>query len=202
MKKNHVRTVLILILCLGLLPVIPAPALAGEATEQVKQTVDAVLEVLRDKELKKPDKKEQRRKKIREIIERRFDFEEMAKRSLSLHWKDRKPEEKKEFTHLFSDLLQNTYIVKIERYEDEKVVYTDERLDGEYALVKTKIVSNKGADIPVDYKILKREGKWQVYDILVEGVSLVNNYRSQFNQIIRSGSYEELIKKLRDKTVK
>lgn len=202
MKHKHVRIVLIVLFCLGLGPVIPAQALAGEATEQVKQTVDAVVEVLRDKELKKPDKKEQRRKKIREIINRRFDFEEMAKRSLGLHWKERKPEERKEFVSLFSDLLENTYINKIERYEDEKVAYTGERIDGEYALVKTKIVSPKGADVPVDYKIFRKGDKWEVYDIMVEGVSLVNNYRSQFNQIIRSGSFEELLKRLRNKMVK
>jgi len=175
---------------------------AGEPTDQVKQTVDAVINILNNKELKKPENRAERQKKIRETIEKSFDFEEMAKRSLALHWKKRTPQEQKEFTSLFSDLLEDTYIRKIERYEDEKVIYTAEKTEGSYATVRTRIVTTKGIEIPVDYKIFKKDQKWEVYDIFVEGVSLVNNYRSQFNEIIRAGSYEELVQKLKKKVLK
>ena len=199
--KWNFSILFLIIFCLSLL--LPATrALAGEATDQVRQTVDAVIDVLKDKELKKPGKEKQRKARLREIIVKRFDFEEMAKRSLALHWSKRTPEEQKEFVSLYSDLLENTYIKKIERYENEKVVYTDEKIDGLYAMVKTKISSGKEIDIPVDYKIFRKNGKWAVYDIIIEGVSLVNNYRSQFNQIIRSDSYGELIKRLKEKALK
>ena len=202
MGKKIIFNVFVFFVGLSLSAVFPLNAIAGEPTDQVKQTVDAVIQILNNKELKKPSKVEERRAKIRETVEKRFDFEEMAKRSLALHWKDRTPQEKKEFTSLFSDLLEDTYIRKIERYEDEKVVYTDEKIDGPYATVRTRIVTTKEIEIPVDYKIFKQGQKWEVYDIIVEGVSLVNNYRTQFNQIIRSGSYEELVNKLKKKVLK
>ena len=126
----------------------------------------------------------------------------MAKRSLALHWKKRTPQEQKEFVDLFSDLIEDTYIRKIERYEDEKVIYTEEKTDGAFATVRTKVTTSKEAEIPVDYKIFKKGQKWEVYDIIVEGVSLVNNYRTQFNQIIRSSSYEELVTRLKKKALK
>jgi len=202
MNRPILRMSFVLLICLSFLPFKPCAALAGEATDQVKQTVDAVLDVLNNKELKKPENREIRTKKIREIVNKRFDFEEMAKRSLALNWGKRTPEERKEFVTLFSDLLENTYVKKIERYENEKIVYLDEKITGQYAVVKTKIVKAQEAEIPVEYRIFKEAGKWEVYDIIVEGVSLVNNYRSQFSQIIRSSSYEELVKKLRNKTIK
>jgi len=180
----------------------PLKTEAGEPTEQVKQTADAVIKILNNKELSKPEKLAERRLKIRETVEKRFDFEEMAKRSLALHWKKRTPQEQKEFVALFSDLLEDTYIRKIERYEDEKVIYTEEKTDGAFATVRTKVTTSKEAEIPVDYKIFKKGQKLEVYDIIVEGVSLVNNYRTQFNQIIRSSSYEELVTRLKKKALK
>ena len=202
MNRPIIRMSVVLFICLSFLSIRPHLAIAGEATDQVKQTVDAVLDVLNNKELKKPENRELRTKKIREIVNKRFDFEEMAKRSLALNWSKRTPEERKEFVALFSDLLENTYIRKIERYENEKVAYLDERITGQYAVVRTKIIKQQEAEIPVEYRIFKEADKWEVYDIIVEGVSLVNNYRSQFSQIIRSSSYEELVKKLRNKTLK
>ncbi len=202
MNRPLLRMSAVLLICLSFLSIRPYQAFAGEATDQVKQTVDAVLDVLNDKELKKPENRELRTKKIREIVDKRFDFEEMAKRSLALNWGKRTPEERKEFVTLFSDLLENTYIRKIERYENEKVAYLDERITGQYAVVRTKIVKQQESEIPVEYRIFKKADKWEVYDIIVEGVSLVNNYRSQFSQIIRSSSYEELVKKLKNKTLK
>ena len=202
MVKKTVMKLFVILVFVAFTVFSPLKTEAGEPTEQVKQTVDAVIKILNNKELKKSEKQNERRLKIRETVEKRFDFEEMAKRSLALHWKNRTPQEQKEFVSLFSDLLEDTYIRKIERYEDEKVAYTEEKNDGSYATVRTKVITTKETEIPVDYKIFKKGQKWEVYDILIEGVSLVNNYRTQFNQIIRSGSYEELITRLKKKVLK
>jgi len=202
MAKKTVMKLFVILVFVAFTVFSPLKTEAGEPTEQLKQTVDAVIKILNNKELKKPEKQSERRLKIRETVEKRFDFEEMAKRSLALHWKNRTPQEQKEFVSLFSDLLEDTYIRKIERYEDEKVAYTEEKNDGSYATVRTKVITTKETEIPVDYKIFKKEQKWEVYDISIEGISLVNNYRTQFNQIIRSGSYEELITRLKKKVLK
>jgi phospholipid transport system substrate-binding protein len=202
MKKSVVGLFFFSVVFPFFLAVPPSQALAGEPTVQVKQTVDAVLDVLRNKELKKPEKTEQRRTKIRQVVSGRFDFAEMAKRSLAQHWKKRTPEEQKEFVPLYTDLLENTYIRKIERYENEKVVYLDEKIEGDHATVKTNIVTTKNAEIPIEYRLLKEGDQWKAYDVVIEGVSLVNNYRNQFNNIIRSGSYEELVKRLKNKALK
>lgn len=202
MKKSVIRVFLLPLFCISLFLVPPSRALAGEPTIQVKQTVDAVLQVLRNKELKKPEKTEQRRAQIRKIVSERFDFEEMAKRSLAQHWKKRTPQEQKEFVPLYTDLLENTYIKKLERYEDEKVVYLSEKIEGTYAVVKTNIVTTKEVEIPIEYRLMKEGNQWKAYDVVIEGVSLVNNYRNQFNSIIGSGSYEELVKRLKNKALK
>ncbi|HAK89969.1 MAG TPA: organic solvent tolerance ABC transporter substrate-binding protein [Nitrospiraceae bacterium] len=174
-------------------------AYAGEPTDQVKQTIDKVLDILRDKELKKPSKTKERRTIIRKFIDERFDFEEMAKRALGLHWRKRTAEEKKEFVPLFMDLLERSYIKKIENYTDEKILYIAERIEGGYSDVGTKVVTKRNVEIPIDYRLLKRDGKWEVYDVTIEGVSLINNYRTQFNKIIRADSYEELVKRMKNK---
>ena len=202
MKINTLSLVVVILMAGISLVCYPLLAAAGEPTDQVRETVDAVVKILNDKELKKPEKEKERRARIRQTIVKRFDFEEMAKRSLAAHWKDQTPAEKKEFVALYTDLLENRYIRGIERYENEKFVYYDERVDGEYAVVKTKIVDKKGLSTPVEYRILKKEGRWEVYDIVIEGVSLVNNYRTQFTQIIRSSSYNDLVKRLREKVSK
>jgi len=177
-------------------------AAPGSPTEQVKETVDKVIETLKNKELKKPSKAEERRAILRRTVGDRFDFEEMSKRTLSIHWQRRTPEERKEFVSLFSDLLERTYVNKIESYTDEKVVYGDESIEGDYAVVKTKIITSANVEVPIDYKLFKKSPKWVAYDVVIEGVSLVNNYRTQFNKIIRSQSYEELVKRLRAKQEK
>jgi phospholipid transport system substrate-binding protein len=202
MKKCKLSLALLALIAGLSLACSPLSADAGGPTDQIRETVDAVMKILSDKELKKPEKEKERRSNLRQTIARRFDFEEMAKRSLAAHWKDRTPAEQKEFVALYADLLENTYIRKIERYENEKVVYQDERLDGDYAVVKTQIIDKKGLSIPVDYRILRKKDKWEVYDIIIEGVSLVNNYRTQFTQIMRSGSYDDLVKRLREKVIK
>ncbi|MFV1951465.1 MAG: ABC transporter substrate-binding protein [Nitrospinota bacterium] len=172
----------------------------SEVTDELKRTISKVIEIVSNKDLKQPDKKEERRKLLREAMKERFDFEEMSKRSLARHWRKRTQEEKKEFVEIFSKLLENSYVDKIESYKDEKVVYTNESVEGNYAIVRTNITGKEYEDIPIDYKLIKSGNKWMVYDFTVEGVSMINNYRSQFNKIIRGSSYEELVKKMRIKT--
>ena len=176
-----------------------SPAYGGEVTDQLRVTVDQVIVTLRNADLKAPDKEGERRAALRRIVDDVFDWEEMAKRSLARHWKDRTSEEKEAFTSLFSQLLERTYITKIERYEDEKVVYGEEKIDNDYAVLKTSIESAKGVSIPVDYRLRHKGSRWLVYDIVVEGVSLVNNYRTQFAKMLQSGSYEELVRRLEEK---
>ncbi len=201
-KRIALKSLVLSIFCLAVFTAAPPRTFAGAPTDQVKQTVDEVITILNNKELKKPENSKARSAKIREVIVKRFDFAEMAKRSLGIYWKQRTPAEQNEFVSLFSDLLEDTYIRKIERYENEKVTYVGERTEGQYSTVKTEIIGTNEVEIPVDYRIFRKGDKWEVYDIVIEGVSLVNNYRSQFYQIIGSGSYGELVKKLRAKVVK
>lgn len=178
-----------------------ANAGAAVPSDLVKQTTDSVLDILKNKDLRKPAKTGERRASIRRVISERFDFEEMAKRSLGRYWRQRSPDEQKEFVALFTDLLERTYIRKIESYTDEKFVYGEETIDGDYAVVRTKIITKKDLDVPIEYRMLSKNSMWMVYDVVIEGVSLVNNYRNQFNQIIHSGSYEDVVRKLKKKEI-
>ena len=178
---------------------VTVPVMAGEPEEKIKQTTDKILSILTDPALKNPSKEEEKRKLIRSAVDERFDWEEMARRSLATHWAKRTAEEKKEFVHLYADLLERVYMSKVEDYSGEKVRYEGERVDGDYAVVRVKIVTKKNKDIPVEYRLKKEGSDWLVYDVSIEGVSLVNNYRIQFNSIISQSSYENLVKKLREK---
>lgn len=172
---------------------------AGLPTDQVRVTADKVLTMLQDPNLKSEAKKEERRNQLRQVIRARFDFVEMAKRSLGPHWQRRTAEEQREFVNSFADLLERSYVDKIESYNGEKVIYTNEVQDKNYAGVDTKIVTKKGEEFSVNYKLHLANGEWRVYDVVIENISLVNNYRSQFNRILSSSSYEELIRKLKAK---
>jgi phospholipid transport system substrate-binding protein len=176
----------------------PSQVQAGEPQEKVRETVDAVLAVLQDKSLQGEENTGKRRAKMRQAVFQRFGFEEMAQRALGQYWPKRTPAEKKEFVTLFGDLLERSYITKIESYTGEQqVLYTKESIDKDYASVRTEIVVKRDANVEVVYQLLRRDGSWQVYDVVIEGVSLVNNYRTQFNNIISRESYEALVKKLK-----
>ena len=176
----------------------PMSAIAGEPTEQLRGHVDTVIKTLQTKE-GTPD---ERRAEVRRIAERIFDFEETARRSLGRHWQSRTPAERDEFVKLFTDLIEQSYLSKIEQYGGEKVTYAGDTLEsGDQAIVRSKIVTPRGTEIPVDYRMLKRDGKWLVYDVVIEGVSLVGNYRTQFNKIIQTSSWEDLVAKLRAKAI-
>jgi phospholipid transport system substrate-binding protein len=178
------------------------PVWAGEPTEQIKQTTDRIISTITDPTLKVASKSEERRKLIRAAADERFDWEEMARRSLARHWTKRTDAEKREFTSLFSDLLERTYMDKVEGYSGEKVLYEGEAVDGDYAVVGVKILTAKDTEISVEYRVRRKENGWFIYDVSIEGVSLVNNYRTQFNSIILRSSYRELVKKLAAKVAK
>lgn len=168
-------------------------------TVVVRGTIDEVIRLVSDEGLKMPDQATHRRQLLEETIGRHFDFEEMAKRSLAAHWRKRGETEHQEFATLFQSLLSKTYAGKIENYSGETVQYLKERLRVSFAEVQTNIVSNK-TEITIDYRLLLKDGDWRVYDVVVDGVSLVKNYRVQFDRIIRDSSYEKLVKTLRDKS--
>ncbi len=172
---------------------------AGEPMDRIKQTTDTILSIVSDPTLKVPSKAEERRKQIRNAVDQRFDWEEMARRSLARHWAQRTDEEKKEFIRLFGDLLERTYMDKIEGYSGEKVQYEGDTVEGDYAVVRVKIITKKNVDIPVEYRLQKKGNNWLVYDVSIEGVSLVNNYRTQFNSIMVGSSYADLVKRLKAK---
>lgn len=172
------------------------PALAGEPMDLIRQSTDQVIEILKDPALK--ENPELREQKIWQVVSVRFDFEEMAKRALAIHWRDRTAQEQKEFVDLFGKLLQRSYSNKLAQYTDEKVEYLGEEIEGSRAEVRTKLVS-KTMEIPIDYRMLRKPSGWRVYDVVIEGVSLVNNYRNQFNRIVVSSGYKELVQKMRTK---
>ena len=173
---------------------------AGLPTDQIKATVDKALTVLRDPRFKPPAKLNDRRDQLRQILFARFDFTEMARRALGANWRRRTPQEQDEFVRLFTDVLERAYAGIIESYTDEKIIYVSERVDGTYADIASKIVTAKGEEYSINYKAHLVSNEWKVYDVVAENISLVNNYRSQFNRVISHSSYEELISRLRNKT--
>jgi len=187
----------LLIAALALL--VGRPALAGPPTEQLKGGIDRVLTILQDSAMKQPGKAEERRQKIRAIANDVFDWEEIGKRALARHWQARSPQEREEFSKLFADLLERSYVGKIEAYSGEKIVYGEEAVEGDQATVRTKLMTKTGAAIPIDYQMQKADDRWRVYDVKIENVGLVANYRSQFNRIIQQTGYNDLIQRLRTK---
>jgi phospholipid transport system substrate-binding protein len=170
-------------------------------TEVVRVAVDQVLRVLEDADLARPVAAEQRRQEIRRIAELFFDFPEMARRALARHWSGRTSPEREEFVRLFRELLERSYFGKIENYSHERIAYTGETVDGEFATVRSKIVTGRKAEIPIDYRLHVIGSRWAVYDVLIEGVSFVSTYRAQFDRIIQTSSYEGLIEKMRLKAL-
>ena len=170
---------------------------AGSAiTSQLKGTIDKVIKIVKDDVLK--NDRQGRRVALRKTIDERFNYRQMVMRSLAKNWDARSDQERREFIALFKSLLENSYANKLEAYRDEKINYLDEIIKGKYALVKTEVV-RRSSTIGVDYKLIQENGDWKVYDFVIEGVSMIRNYRSQFTKIIRRGSYEVLVRKLTDK---
>jgi phospholipid transport system substrate-binding protein len=174
------------------------PAAGGSALEAIQSTSSAVIRVLEDGQLKGPDRAAERQRRLEQVVGDRFDFPEMAKRSLGGPWRSLTEAERREFVDLFRRLLSHTYLAKLEGYAGEQVVCLGERVEDGYAEVRTKLLTGKD-EIPVDYRLRGTGGDWRIYDVVVDGVSLVNNYRGQFARILRSSSYAGLVEQLRAK---
>jgi len=177
------------------------PGYAGAPTDSMKTTIDEVLRIIREKELKQPGKTEERRLQLEQVVGARFDYQEMSRRALGAPWNTLSDQEKQEFVGLFRTLLTNSYADKIETYSGEGVQYLNERTEKGYAEVRTKVLSGK-TEIPLDYRLINKADDWRVYDVVVDGVSLVNNYRGQFTKILRASSYSDLVDQLRKKSDK
>ena len=186
---------------ISILGLLAGTAGAGEPLEKIRETIEDVLTVLADETLRAPERQALRRDKLRQVVYQRFGFEEMARRALGRHWRDLNADQRQEFVGLFSDLLERSYVGKIEGAgAGSEVAYTRETIDDEgFASVLTVITNRLGSQIEVEYRLLQRDGNtaWEVYDIVIEGVSLINNYRTQFNNIIHRNSYDGLVKQLR-----
>lgn len=182
----------------------PAPAAKSDLltpTDQVRGTVNEITTILKNPALKTEAKKKDRRDLLRKAIYARFDFTEMARRSLGAEWRNRSPKEQDEFTQLFTDLLERAYVEQIESYTNERFVYGKETIDNDFAEVQSKIMTARGEEYALNYRLRQAGKEWKIYDVVVENISLVNNYRSQFNRIISNQSYDELIRRLRDKQI-
>lgn len=169
-------------------------------TEAVRSTLTEVFRILEDEKLKDPAKLIPRRHMLEEVIASHFDYTEMSKRALAAHWVPLTTGERAEFVELFKSFLSDRYAEKIEGYSGQQVFYLSERIEGNYAEVRTELRSSK-VEIPMDYRLFSKEGRWHAYDIIVDGVSLVKNYRSQFEKIIQTSSYQELVRRLRERTI-
>jgi phospholipid transport system substrate-binding protein len=177
--------------------VVSAPSLAGEPTEQLRETTDKIVAIVTDPELKRAEKAGEKKRLIREAVNQRFDWEEMTRRALARHWARRTDEEKKEFIYLFGKLLERTYLDRVDDYSGERAHFETETVDGNFGVVTAKILTRQEKEISVLYKVKKKGRKWYVYDVSIEGVSLINNYRTQFNSIITRSSYKDLIRRLK-----
>jgi len=184
-------------------------AAPGPVTDSLKGTLDKIINVLNDPSLKTPGKENERKNSLLKLIKERFDEEAFAMRALGVHWKKRTKEEKHEFVEIFSDLLERTYLKKIDDYlakagnfSGKNIAYLNETVKGSYVIVKTKVIVNDETQIPVLYLFTNKQGNWLAVDIAIEGVSLVKNYRAQFKEILANSSFAELITKLKSKQQK
>lgn len=196
MKRYLIR--MTLILCL----LFPLSAFAGVPLETVKGSVDKVLEVLRDPSLKAESAKKVKKDKIRAISEKMFDFTELSKRTLATNWSKLSPEQQKEFIELYTSLLEDAYANKIMAYTDEKIAFSKEVVLTEKTVEVQSTVLRKNGVIPIYYRVIMKDSSWRVYDVVIEGVSLINNYRSQFREILANKPPESLLETLRKKVGK
>ncbi len=177
---------------------VAAQVFAG-TTDEVKKTVDQVVRIVSDKKMKRNESV--RRQALKQAIGSIFDYTEMSKRTLGRYWKQRTPEERKQFVDLFAALLERTYANKIESYHNEKIVYIKETTDGGYSEVKSTVITPSRDEFSLDYRLIKENGTWKVYDVVIEGVSLISNYRGQFSRVISERGYGELVKRLQSKDI-
>jgi phospholipid transport system substrate-binding protein len=194
-RKLNRKLIWVLCALLGAFVARPGSASAGAPTEQIQSAVERVTGILKDSKLQA----EAKRKELKNAVYPKFDFTEMARRSLGSHWQRRSPEEQREFVRLFTELVENAYMTNLDGYQGEKVVIGGERQDKEFAEVDTKIITKKGEEFAVNYKLRQAGNEWKIYDVVIENISIVNNYRSQFNRVIAQSSFDDLFRKMKDK---
>jgi len=175
----------------------PAPVFGSSPTEQIQETIQQVLKVVSSP----AGNDEERKDRLRETLMPRFDWLEMAKQSLGKHWNSASGREN-EFVAAFADFLGNSYVSKIGSYKDEKIVFMNESIENDLAQVKTKIIPGKGEPTSVNYRLHRMQGEWKIYDVVIEDISIVVNFRSQFNRLLAKGSIDDLLKQLREKEIK
>jgi len=167
---------------------------AGEPTEAIRGAVNQGVEILKNAKLDNQKQRAQVIDQLRQVVYPLFDFNEMAMRSLGANWRRLNPQQRKEFVSTFTALLEKTYANQIDLYNGQQVIYTGETVDGDYAQVDSRIIDKNGQTYSVVYKLHRVDGKWRIYDVVAENISLVNNYRAQFNRVIAKSSFEELLK--------
>ena len=209
-KRNkffHIHAMAVFVLMVSLASFVWAAP--GPVTDSLKGTLDKIIDVLNDPSLKTPGKENERKNTLLKLVKERFDEEAFARRALGVRWKQRTKEEKQEFVEIFSDLLERTYLKKIDDYlakagnfSGKNIAYLNETVKGRYVIVKTKVIVNDETQIPVLYLFKNKQGNWLAVDIAIEGVSLVKNYRAQFKEILANSSFAELIDKLKSKQQK
>ncbi len=187
-----------LMLCFAIIFFTASLAAASTPTDQLKKSVDAILDLLNDQEVDM----EVRNKKIETIVKDRFDFNTMAQWILGIHWRKATPEQREKFVNLFRTLLETNYRDRIgeyaDEYNDERVEYIQERIRGDKAMVDTQVVTEK-QKIPINYKMVQKDGDWVIYDVVIEEVSLVSNYRNSYDEIVRKEGYEGLFSRMEKK---
>lgn len=197
----HIRLNLTFLISLIAMLVFKAlPVLAGAPTDEIRTAIDQGVQILNSAKLDSSKQRAQIIDQLRDIVYTRFDFEEMAKRSLGSHWRRLNPQQQKEFVTAFTELLETTYADKIDLYEGQQVEYVGETIDKNYAEVNTRVVGKNRETYSVDYRLHQVGGKWRIYDVVAENISLVNNYRSQFNRVVVNSSVEELIRRIKQKS--
>ena len=206
--KSSCRVVLAILtvaaLAIDARPAGAQPKVAAEQTgplEVVRASVSRVLTIVQTPHPVASGGGSQRRAEIRRIAQGLFDFDEMARLTLARHWKDRSAPEREEFVRLFTDLLERSYLTTIENYAGETITFVGESVGDPYAQVRSRITTNRLMEFPIDYRLRMRDGRWAVYDVVLDGVSLVSNYRSQFNTIIRTSSFTDLMTRLRTRQI-
>jgi phospholipid transport system substrate-binding protein len=170
---------------------------AGPPTDQLRDGIDRIFKILGDPEFRGDEKTVQRRGAVSRIASELFDFGEMSKRTLGRHWDERTPAERLDFARLFTELIQRSYFSKVDEHGSERTVFRSETVDGKQAVVKTTLLLARGNQMPLEYSMLNTGDRWRVYDLSIDGISLMANYRSQFNRIIRTTSYADLVTKMK-----
>ncbi|HXG51524.1 MAG TPA: ABC transporter substrate-binding protein [candidate division Zixibacteria bacterium] len=176
------------------------PAAAGEPTEEIRAAISQGVEVLKNAKLGDAQSRAAALDRLRRIVYPLFDFPEMARRSLGTHWRRLEPQQQKRFVTVFTALLEATYADKIDLYEGQKVLYVGESIDQNYARVQTRVVGKDEQSYSVEYRLHRLDGRWRIYDVVAENISLVNNYRSQFQRVLARSSFDELIKRMEQKS--